>query len=172
MSTKADRFRKLTEGQSSLDSSSTATKSEVISQMIGASEEISATTETGNSDTKNSSVTTQSSTTPEHTSGSVVNNTEQQQSDVPDIRNSVTEQSNVTQSRKTSSAARIPRPIEEFEKRIKKPTIEETHTRGTWLVRNDLLKRLEKLAKNQQRGFKTHLVNYALERILDEIEGK
>lgn len=52
----------------------------------------------------------------------------------------------------------------------KKPTVEDTHTRGTFLIQNDLLKRLDTLAKGQKRGFKTKLVNYALKDFLDEVE--
>lgn len=54
----------------------------------------------------------------------------------------------------------------------KKPTVEETHTRQTYLIRNDLIKRLEKIAKKQDRGFKTALVNEGIKRLLDELEGK
>lgn len=57
-----------------------------------------------------------------------------------------------------------------IEEEKKKQTIEETHTRKTYLIRNDLLKRLDKLAKKQSKGFKTKCINYALEQFLDKIE--
>lgn len=102
---------------------------------------------------------------------SMKNNSDNKQLDGSVIINSDTEELSVTQKRKNTAGTRIPKPIEEFEKRLNKPTIEETHTRGTWLIRNDLLKRLDKLAKHQQRGFKTHIVNWAIEKVLDELEG-
>lgn len=51
----------------------------------------------------------------------------------------------------------------------KKPTVEQTHTRATWLVRNDLLKALDELSKGKDRGFRTQLVNYAIEKAINEI---
>lgn len=56
-----------------------------------------------------------------------------------------------------------------FQKK-KKPTVEETHTRQTWLIRNDLIAALDALATDQDRGFKTQLVNYALEKVIDEVK--
>lgn len=53
----------------------------------------------------------------------------------------------------------------------KKPTVEETHTRQTYLIRNELIAELEQLAKGQDRGFKTQLVNYALEKAIRELKG-
>lgn len=61
--------------------------------------------------------------------------------------------------------------LETFENKQKKPTMEDTHTRTTFLVRNDLKKRLDRLASNK-RGFKTEFINMALRILLDEIEGK
>ncbi|MEK4566968.1 hypothetical protein MKX54_20025 [Alkalihalobacillus sp. FSL R5-0424] len=52
----------------------------------------------------------------------------------------------------------------------KKPTVEDTHTRGTFLIQNELLERLDALAKGQKRGFKTKLVNHALKEFLDQVE--
>jgi hypothetical protein len=59
-----------------------------------------------------------------------------------------------------------------IEESKKKKTIEDTHTRQTYLVRNDLIARLQKTAKNQDKGFKTKAINYALEQFLDDIESK
>lgn len=51
-----------------------------------------------------------------------------------------------------------------------KKTIDQTHTRQTYLVRNELIKRMNKLSKSQGKGFKTKVVNHALEMVLDELE--
>jgi hypothetical protein len=42
--------------------------------------------------------------------------------------------------------------------------------RKTFVVRKDLVARLEKLAKKKPRGFQTFFINYILERALDEAE--
>ncbi|HDR7980292.1 TPA: hypothetical protein QC443_002569 [Bacillus cereus] len=57
--------------------------------------------------------------------------------------------------------------LEQFNKKVTK---EDTHTRQTWLIKNETVKRLEKLSKGKRKGFKTELVNQALEMILDRIE--
>jgi hypothetical protein len=62
--------------------------------------------------------------------------------------------------------------IDSFLEKKKKATVEETHTRQTFLIHNDLLKRMNKAAKGRERGFKTALVNEAIKRMLDEIEAK
>ena len=51
-----------------------------------------------------------------------------------------------------------------------KPKVEDTHTRDTYLIRNDLLERFNKLAKNEKKGFKMRLINYVLEKELNHIE--
>lgn len=56
-----------------------------------------------------------------------------------------------------------------YEEKSKKETVEDTHTRATFLFRKDLAKRLDKLAKNK-RGFKTMFMNKAIEALLDEME--
>lgn len=62
---------------------------------------------------------------------------------------------------------------EQFLKQFtEKVTKEDTHTRQTWLVKNETIKRLDKLAKGKRKGFKTELVNQALESFLDQIEDK
>lgn len=60
--------------------------------------------------------------------------------------------------------------IDLFKEKEKKKTIEDTHTRSTFLVNNDLLARMDKLAKKRKRGFKTDLVNHAIKQLLDDIE--
>lgn len=57
--------------------------------------------------------------------------------------------------------------LEQFNKKVTK---EDTHTRQTWLIKNETIKRLEKLSKGKRKGFKTELVNQALELFLDRIE--
>ncbi|MDM8365387.1 hypothetical protein [Bacillus thuringiensis] len=57
--------------------------------------------------------------------------------------------------------------LEQFEKNVTK---EDTHTRQTWLIKNETIKRLEKLSKEKRKGFKTELVNQALEIFLDRID--
>ncbi|HDR4393044.1 hypothetical protein V4C29_23900 [Bacillus cereus] len=57
--------------------------------------------------------------------------------------------------------------LEQFNKKVTK---EDTHTRQTWLIKNETVKRLEKLSKGKRKGFKTELVNQAIEMILDRIE--
>lgn len=51
-----------------------------------------------------------------------------------------------------------------------KLTKEDTHTRQTWLIKNETIKRLDKLSKGKRKGFKTELVNQALEMFLKRIE--
>lgn len=57
--------------------------------------------------------------------------------------------------------------LEQFKKNVTK---EDTHTRQTWLIKNETIKRLEKLSKEKRKGFKTELVNQALEMFLDRID--
>lgn len=57
--------------------------------------------------------------------------------------------------------------LEQFNKKVTK---EDTHTRQTWLIKNETIKRLEKLSKGKKKGFKTELVNQALEMFLNRIE--
>ncbi|MEM5662263.1 hypothetical protein AAHB62_26255 [Bacillus cereus] len=57
-----------------------------------------------------------------------------------------------------------------LEKFNKKVTKEDTHTRQTWLIKNETIKRLEKLSKGKKKGFKTELVNQAVEMLLNRIE--
>jgi len=65
-------------------------------------------------------------------------------------------------------------PSEENERSIidlvkKKERVEDTHTRNTFLIRNDLMKRLNHFSK-KRRGFKTEFINYVIEQGLDELE--
>lgn len=59
-------------------------------------------------------------------------------------------------------------PEELILKRRKK--VEETHTRKTYLVRNELVDRLEQKKKDIGHGFLTRFINYAIENALDEID--
>ncbi|MCR8964141.1 hypothetical protein O0550_13145 [Brevibacillus halotolerans] len=47
--------------------------------------------------------------------------------------------------------------------------MEDTYTRQTFLIRNDLIERLKRVAATQKKGFKTRLMNYVLEKELDEL---
>lgn len=49
-------------------------------------------------------------------------------------------------------------------------TMEDTHTRSTFLVENGLLERLNKLAKEKRNGFKTEFINTAIENTLIGLE--
>lgn len=51
----------------------------------------------------------------------------------------------------------------------KKQRVEDTHTRKTYLVRNDLLERIEKVS-NGTHGFKIEFINFAIELALAEYE--
>ncbi|MEK4503481.1 hypothetical protein [Bacillus sp. FSL R12-0069] len=46
----------------------------------------------------------------------------------------------------------------------------DAHPREIWLIKNDMTKRLERLSKGKHKGFKTELVNQALEIFLHQIE--
>ncbi|MBD1373830.1 hypothetical protein IC620_15910, partial [Hazenella sp. IB182357] len=61
--------------------------------------------------------------------------------------------------------------VDEWKEFSKRKTVEDTHTRATFLVDNELLKRFNKLAKGK-RGFKSKLINKALSDALDKLEGK
>lgn len=53
----------------------------------------------------------------------------------------------------------------------KKEKIEDTHTRRTFLVRNELLKELDDFASQiNNTGFKTEFINYAIEKGLLELQ--
>jgi predicted DNA-binding protein len=62
--------------------------------------------------------------------------------------------------------------IDEFKNR-RRPTVEETHKRYTFLMEKELLARLDKLArKAKDRGYKTFVLNEAIRKYLDEEEAK
>lgn len=52
----------------------------------------------------------------------------------------------------------------------KREKIEDTHSRKTFLVRNDLIERLKKVADNKHHGFQTEFINIAIEFALDQVE--
>jgi hypothetical protein len=56
-----------------------------------------------------------------------------------------------------------------YEKKNKKK-VEDTHTRATFLMRNDLLDKVNEISTDKGRGFKTHFFNQAVEKLLKEIE--
>lgn len=52
----------------------------------------------------------------------------------------------------------------------KKQKVEDTHKRSTFLIRKDLLDEFDQLSKNQGKGFKTQAINYALEKLIEEMK--
>lgn len=52
----------------------------------------------------------------------------------------------------------------------KKPRMEDTHVRSTFLLDRRLQARLDALASTQPRGFKTKFLNIAIESLLDQME--
>jgi len=53
----------------------------------------------------------------------------------------------------------------------KKDKMKDTHTRRTFLVKNELLNRLDAISKKiNKTGFKTEFINFILEKGLDELE--
>ena len=56
-----------------------------------------------------------------------------------------------------------------YDAKYKRPTVNDTHTRNTFLLENDLNKRLNKLSKGK-RGFKTEFLNTAVRQLLDIME--
>jgi uncharacterized protein (DUF4415 family) len=53
-----------------------------------------------------------------------------------------------------------------FEEKTKKKTMEETHTRKTFLIENELLKEFNRLTKNK-RGYQTMLINEVLRAVIE-----
>ncbi|WCK57719.1 hypothetical protein PP175_27165 (plasmid) [Aneurinibacillus sp. Ricciae_BoGa-3] len=53
--------------------------------------------------------------------------------------------------------------------RFNKQRVEDTHTRRTFLVRNDLLERLDAISE-KKHGFKIEFINLAIEAALQELE--
>lgn len=51
-----------------------------------------------------------------------------------------------------------------------KPKINETHTLRSYLIRNDILERFNRMCEGKPRGYPTFLLNAIIERFLDEFE--
>lgn len=97
-------------------------------------------------------------------------NKETQQENVTVLSNTDGITKNVTQEQTPLSVQQVKDELlNMYQEKSKKETVEDTHTRATFLFRNDLAKRLDKLAKNK-RGFKTMFINKAIEALLDEME--
>ncbi|ALS24271.1 hypothetical protein [Paenibacillus naphthalenovorans] len=60
--------------------------------------------------------------------------------------------------------------LQVLEGTLKKKERNETHEQYRVYIRKDLKKRLDALAEHQNKGFKTLLLNYGLEKTLDELE--
>lgn len=56
-----------------------------------------------------------------------------------------------------------------YEERTSKKKIDDTHIRKTYLIRRDLAKKLDRVSKGKH-GFKTLMVNKALESILRDFD--
>lgn len=56
-----------------------------------------------------------------------------------------------------------------YDAKYNRPTVNDTHTRTTFLLRNDLAERLNKLSEGK-RGYKTEFLNTAIAQLLDIIE--
>ncbi|OQR53157.1 hypothetical protein [Bacillus sp. CDB3] len=59
-----------------------------------------------------------------------------------------------------------------MEKYDKKKTVEETHKRRTFLIRRELINRIDEIAKDKPKGFVTDLVNTALDSVITQLENK
>ena len=59
-----------------------------------------------------------------------------------------------------------------MEKYDKKKTVEETHKRRTFLIRRELINRIDQIAKDKPKGFVTDLVNTALDSVVKQLENK
>ncbi|NDI36615.1 hypothetical protein [Chengkuizengella sediminis] len=53
-------------------------------------------------------------------------------------------------------------------KKKSKLKVEDTHTRATYLIENDILKKINALSEKKEKGFKTEFVNFALMKMLHE----
>lgn len=105
-------------------------------------------TQERNTDTSSGPVNGNVKTEPKQEHASGLQNQETSTKTVRDVRNNI---------------------MSRYDEKSKKKTVEETHTRATFLFRNDLQERLDKLADGK-RGFKTMFLNEAIEAMLDEME--
>lgn len=115
--------------------------------------------------TEDSDVTHLTHRNDEQSTETLTNNSNTEYSNVVIKSTSTNDPTNVTGTAKTFDADFIQR-------KKSRQTVDMTHTRQTYLIQNDLIERLERLAKKRDRGFKTQLINYALERVLNELEQK
>lgn len=107
---------------------------------------------------------------------------ETKQEDVTVVQNTETKDVHMKGTHKTETKEETPK-LEDFavgsiarrtqqiyQERLDKKRVEDTHIRRTFLVDKDLDKRLDKLAKKRERGFKTLLINQAIEQAIREYE--
>lgn len=86
------------------------------------------------------------------------------------------EQETSKNNNETELSNEIPETKEDLEENFwsnfgqKKEKVEDTHKRGTFLIRKDLLEEFNRLAEGQGKGFKTQAINYALENLIKEIK--
>lgn len=69
---------------------------------------------------------------------------------------------------KTTDGERIDSDLEDL-KNFGKKKVEDTHTRQTWLIENNLLKEFEKHCKGKGKGYKTRFVNAAIRKLLADL---
>lgn len=55
---------------------------------------------------------------------------------------------------------------------VDEQNVEETHTRRTYLIENELLAELERISKGKKKGYKTMIINTGLRIVLDLIKNK
>jgi hypothetical protein len=108
-------------------------------------------------------------------------NTENKQENVSENISSITEQDSTTQ--KTNTEKKVASVTDNTKteteqgtdllnsfKQTKKLRVEDTHSRYTVLIDNELLKEINRVAKGKGKGFKTWFFNYALKMMLEEIK--
>lgn len=110
----------------------------------------------------------------------VNNNLVQETSDVNVIKQRIQQTSDVninsTSHTDASKEPSIPVSIADHiskmveEQTAKKKTVEETHTRLTFIVHNDIVERWEKYFRRKPRGFKTRVINQLLKAFLDSVD--
>lgn len=91
-----------------------------------------------------------------------------------DVQENVSKDVNIESkhNNETNSLDSLSKSINEmFEEKSKKKTMEETHTRKTFLIENELLKEFNKLTKNK-RGYQTMLINEVLRAVIESHKKK
>ena len=77
-----------------------------------------------------------------------------------------------TEAEKNAQAILVDKFNEQLKLKEDKLTVEATHTRTTFLLRNDLKDRLNNLSDQHKRGYKTDFINKAIELLLEAVENQ